>query len=138
MKLQTYLAFNGNCQEAMNFYKDVFDGEIVMMSRFKDMPDDTMCVSPEALELVMHCTLQFRDCSLMASDTVDSDNFNQGNNYSISVYVPNEDEATSVFNSLGDGVQIIMPFAPAFWGGNFGMLVDQFRVQWMVSSEHKS
>ena len=137
MKLQSYLAFNGNCEEAMNFYKDVFDGEIVMMSRFKDMPEDAMCVPDEALDLVMHCTLKFQNCILMASDTVDSKNFKEGNNYSISVSVPIEDEASSIFNSLADEGQIIMPFAPAFWGGKFGMLIDQFGVQWMVSSEHK-
>ena len=135
MKLQSYLAFNGNCEEAINFYKDVFDGEIVMMSRFKDMPEDAMCVPDEALDLVMHCTLKFQNCILMASDTVDSKNFKEGNNYSISVSVPNEDEASSIFNSLADKGQIIMPFAPAFWGGKFGMLVDQFGIQWMVSSE---
>ena len=135
MKLQSYLAFNGNCEEAMNFYKDVFDGEIVMMSRFKDMPEDAMCVPDEALDLVMHCTLKFQNCILMASDTVDSKNFKEGNNYSISVSVPIEDEASSIFNSLADEGQIIMPFAPAFWGGKFGMLVDQFGIQWMVSSE---
>ena len=135
MKLQSYLAFNGNCEEAINFYKDVFDGEIVMMSRFKDMPEDAMCVPDEALDLVMHCTLQFQNCILMASDTVDSKNFKEGNNYSISVSVPNEDEASTIFNSLADKGQIIMPFAPAFWGGKFGMLVDQFGIQWMVSSE---
>lgn len=137
MKLQSYLAFNGNCEEAINFYKDVFDGEIVMMSRFKDMPEDAMCVPAEALDLIMHCTLKFQDCNLMASDTIDSQNFNQGNNYSISVNVPNEEEASSVFNGLSNQGQIIMPFAPAFWGGKFGMLVDKYGVQWMVSSEHK-
>ena len=108
-----------------------------MMSRFKDMPEDVMCVPEEAHDLVMHCTLQFQDCILMASDTVDAENFNQGNNYSISVSVTAEDEAASVFNSLAEEGQVIMPFAPAFWGGLFGMLVDKFGVQWMVSSEHK-
>ena len=72
MKLLTYLAFDGNCEGAMNFYKDIFDGEIVMLSRFKDMPDDAMSVPAEALNLVLHCTLQFQNCSLRISETVDS------------------------------------------------------------------
>jgi PhnB protein len=137
MQLQTYLAFDGNCETAMNFYKDIFDGEITMLSRFKEMPEEAMCVPETAHDLVMHCTLQFRDCLLMASDTVDSQNFKQGNNYSISVNVDNEAEAATIFAGLSDQGQIIMPFADAFWGGKFGMLVDQFGVQWMLSSAHK-
>lgn len=137
MQLQSYLAFNGNCEQAMNFYKDIFDGEITMLSRFKDMPEDAMCVPEEAHDLVMHCTLQFRDCILMASDTVDVQNFNQGNNYSISVNVTDEDEAAAIYAGLSENGQVVMPFAEAFWGGKFGMLVDQFGIQWMVSSGHK-
>jgi len=60
-----------------------------------------------------------------------------GNNYSISVNVIDEDEAAAIFAGLSDKGQTIMPFAEAFWGGKFGMLVDQFGVQWMVSSGHK-
>lgn len=137
MQLQSYLAFNGNCEQAMNFYKDIFDGEITMLSRFKEMPEDAMCVPEEAHDLVMHCTLQFRDCILMASDTVDVQNFNQGNNYSISVNVIDEDEASVIYAGLSENGQVVMPFAEAFWGGKFGMLVDQFGIQWMVSSGHK-
>ena len=138
MQLQSYLAFNGNCEEAIHFYKDVFDGEIVMMSRFGEAPDDTMCVPDEAKNLIMHATIQFQGCILMASDTVDSENFVAGNNYSVSVNAGNEDEAAAIFNSLSDGGQVIMPFEPVFWGGKFGMLVDRFGIQWMLSSDHKS
>ena len=137
MQLQSYLAFNGNCEEAINFYKDVFDGEIVMISRFKEAPENMMCVPDEAKELIMHATLQIQGSVLMASDTVESDKFIQGNNYSISVNVKNVDEASTIFNSLAEGGNIMMPFDDAFWGGKFGMLADQFGVQWMLSSEHK-
>ncbi|WP_412985830.1 VOC family protein [Pontimicrobium sp. IMCC45349] len=137
MKLQSYLAFNGNCQEAINFYKDVFDAQVTTLMHFKDAPEDVMCVPDEAKNLVMHATLEFQDCLFMMSDTIDEANFVKGNNFSMSINVADVDEALAIFNSLKEGGMEFMPFADAFWGGKFGMLVDKFGVQWMVSSEHK-
>lgn len=54
MQLQSYLAFNGNCEEAINFYKDVFNGEIETLMRFKDAPEDVMCAPDEVKNKVMH------------------------------------------------------------------------------------
>ncbi len=56
----------------------------------------------------------------------------------MSVYVPGEGAARArqVFDALAEGGQVTMPFAPPFWGGHFGMLVDRFGVPWMVSSGH--
>lgn len=137
MQLQSYLAFNGNCEEAINFYKDVFNGEIETLMRFKDAPEDVMCAPDEVKNKVMHAALKFQDCILMACDFIQEQPFVKGNNYSISVNEKNEDEALAIFNSLAEGGFVAMPFEQAFWGGKFGMLIDQFGVQWMVSSEHK-
>ena len=136
MQCHTYLAFNGSCEEAMMFYKDILGGEIQMMSRFTDMPPEVCEVPEEAKNLVMHCTMTFGGCTLMASDTIDPDNLVQGNNYSISINA-SEDEAHAIFNGLNEGGAVIVPFEEAFWGGKFGMIQDKFGIQWMVSSEHK-
>lgn len=138
MQLQSYLAFKGNCEQAINFYKDVFDGEVESLMRFKEAPKDVMCKEGDAGELIMHATLKFQNCVLMACDFIQEQPFVQGNNYSISVNVKDIDEAAAVFNSLAEGGFVAMPFADVFWGGKFGMLIDQFGVQWMVSSEHKA
>jgi len=137
MQLQSYLAFKGNCEEAINFYKDVFDGEVVTLMRFKDAPKEVMSVEDAYKEQIMHVTLKFQDCILMASDYIHEQPFVNGNNYSISVNVKDEEEASAIFTSLAEGGFVAMPFEDAFWGGKFGMLIDQFGVQWMVSSEHK-
>ena len=137
MKLQSYLAFLGNCETALNFYKDVFDAKVTTLMRFKDAPQDVMCVPEDAQNLIMHATLEFQDCLFMMSDTIEKSHFVKGSNYSISISVENEDEASAIFKSLVEGGQTIMPFNDTFWGGKFGMLIDQFGVQWMVSSEHK-
>ena len=137
MKLHTYVMFAGNCEEAINFYKDVLDGEITELMRYADMPPGHMEVTQEIEDHVMHCTLKFHGNMLMASDNLGPD-YTQGNAYHLSIDIEDVEEAVSVFNSLADGGKVAMPFEDAFWGGKFGMLTDRFGVGWMVSSEHKA
>ncbi len=137
MKLNAYLTFNGECENAMNFYADVLNGELTMMSRFSEMPPSVAEIPESAKNLVMHSTLNLGNFDLMASDTIEPERLNTGNHCSLSVNVDAADEAADVFNSLAEGGIVTMPFEDAFWGGKFGMLTDKFGIQWMVSSAHK-
>ena len=135
--LNTYLTFNGNCQQAFDFYKNVFGGEFVVISYFKDMPDDPNCqLKDEDKEKVMHVSLPIDDnCTLMGSDTIDEQakDFIQGNNFSISINADSKDDADSLFAALEKNGNVIMPMDNTFWESYFGMLTDQFGIQWMIS-----
>jgi len=135
MQLNTYLAFNGNCEEAMRFYEDVLSGEIKLMMRFSEAPPGEFPVTEEMKNQIMHCSLEFNGCTILASDNTQS---NPGNNFSLSLGSDDEEQAVKIFNSLLEGGSIIMPFDTVFWGGKFGMLVDKFGIQWMMSTDHKS
>ncbi|WP_428740392.1 VOC family protein [Tenacibaculum sp.] len=137
MQASTYLHFNGNCKEAMTFYADVLGGEITMLMQFKDAPEEVCKNIPEeAKELIMHCTLEAGNLSIMASDFFnEKEAFNKGNNFAVSINTEDEEQALSVFNGLSKGAFVMMPFEEAFWGGKFGMLRDKFGVNWMVSLE---
>ncbi|MBT8254035.1 MAG: VOC family protein [Flavobacteriaceae bacterium] len=137
MKISSYLTFNGQCEAAMNFYKDVFGGAITVLSRYSDMPAEVCEVSEGFKNHVMHCSLEIDGQTLMGSDTLEPDKLINGNNYNLSININSEEEAHAVFNSLSDGGQKIMKFEDAFWGGKFGMLIDRFGIQWMITSEHK-
>ena len=137
MELNPYLAFNGNCREAMNFYKDilggVFEGGI---KTFADGGDHFQC-KPADEDKIMHVHLKTDTFSIMASDNMGGEvPYIGGNNFSMSLTI-DEDEAENIFKSLRANGNTIMPLANAFWGGKFGMLVDQFGIQWMVSTPHK-
>lgn len=136
MQLNPYLTFNGNCEEAMNFYADVLGGEISMMMRFSEAPNGSS-FPKEIHNKIMHCTLECNGIIIMGSDNTGQMPFNQGNNYHLSLNIKSEDEAYAIYKSLAEGGKELMPFQEVFWGGKFGMLVDKFGVQWMVSSEHK-
>lgn len=131
-----YLNFNGNCEEAFNFYKAVFGGEFGYFGRFGEMPESDGNKVPESdKNKVMHVSLQIGTSTLMGSDTGAewATHFIQGNNFSISVTAESKAEADKIFNDLAQDGQITMPLASTFWGNYFGMAVDKFGVNWMIS-----
>ena len=140
--INPYLNFNGNAEEAFNFYKSVFGGEFTNFHRFKDIPADTPgCgdLSESDKEKVMHVSLPIGDGNvLMASDTLEAYGklVTNGNNFSISINAESKDETDRLFNGLSDGGRVIMPLADAFWGAYFGMFEDKFGIQWMVNYEY--
>lgn len=137
--VSTYLTFNGNCEEAFNFYKSVLGGEFTYIGRFGEMPpQEGMPPMDEAdRNKIMHVGLPIGNTVLMGSDTGGdwASSFIQGNNFSVSVNAENKTEADRLFNGLSAGGQVTMPMADTFWGSYFGMFTDKFGINWMVSFE---
>lgn len=134
--INTYLTFNGNCEEAFNFYKSVFGGEFAHISKFKDMPENPeFPVAESDREKVMHVSFPIGNTELLGSDTGGewAASFKQGNNFSVSINTDNKDEADRIFDKLSEGGKIIMPMNKTFWDSYFGMFTDKFGIQWMVS-----
>lgn len=128
-----YLHFGDNCEEAFTFYHSVFGGEAPNFSRFKETPQAEHMSDSEG-ELIMHVDLPIGETVLMGSDRPAAMGSNVvGNNFSVSVLPDSEEEATSIFEGLSAGGEVIMPLQKTFWGATFGMLTDKFGVQWMVN-----
>jgi len=136
-KVNPYLTFNGSCEEAFNFYRSVFGGNFSYIGRFKDFPSpDGGPVSESEGGKIMHVSLPIsRETILMGSDTSEGHGpaIIVGNNFSISVSTYSQSEADKLFNGLSEGGKAIMPMNKTFWGSYFGMLIDKFGIQWMVS-----
>ncbi len=139
--INPYLTFNGNCEEAFNFYKSVFGGEFPYVGKFKDMPDNPNYPVPEAdREKIMHISLPIsKETVLMGSDTSEAFGKStiEGNNFSISINTDSVEEVTRIFNELSAGGKIKMPLEKTFWQAYFGMFVDKFGIHWMVNCELK-
>lgn len=135
--VNVYLNFNGNCEEAFNFYKDNFGGEFPYIGRFGEMPQEGGKELPaEMANQIMHVSLPISaETCLMGSDVGGewAPSFKQGNNFSISINAASKDEADRLFNGLSAGGTVTMPMADTFWGDYFGMLTDKFGVNWMMS-----
>lgn len=134
-KLNPYLNFAGNAEEAFGFYKSVFGGEFAAIVRFKDMPMPGTDMSKEDEDKILHIALPIGDEMLMASDAPESMGFQvrPGNNFYISVNADSKAEADRLFGSLSGGGSIEMPLADQPWGDYYGSLTDKFGVNWMVS-----
>ena len=134
-----YLTFNGNCEDAFNFYKSVFGGEFPYVGRYKDMPPATeggKAFTGEEGERIMHMSLPIgHGTYIMGSDTGGewAAHYAQGNNFSISLNADSKEEADKLFNGLAADGQVTMPLNNTFWGDYFGMLTDKFGVAWMMS-----
>ena len=134
MKLITYLTFAGNCEEAMNFYKEALGAEILLFSRMGDSPMEI----PENLKgKIMHARMQIGENELYMSDTFDPSSLNQGNNVSLSIQTDDTIQLEKLFNSLSEGGKVTMPLADAFWGARCGMFIDKFGIHWMFNGELK-
>jgi PhnB protein len=134
MQLEPYLFFPGNCEEALNFYKEVFRGQIEDISRMKDVPKDAggPPVTPETAEKVMHASFKSPGVSFMASDASPGKTYGEGA-ISLSLGTSDLAEATRVFNALAAGGNVEMPLADMFWGATFGMLTDKYGIDWMIN-----
>jgi PhnB protein len=133
MQVQSYLFFDGRCEEAIEFYKSKLGAKVEMLMRFKDSPEPAQpgMVPPGAENKVMHSCFRIGDTAVMASDgrCMGKPSF-QG--FSLSLTAPNESEAERLFATLGEGGQVQMPMAKTFFSPRFGMVADRFGVSWMV------
>ncbi|HYE22498.1 MAG TPA: VOC family protein [Verrucomicrobiae bacterium] len=134
MKVNTYLNFAGNTEEAFNFYKSVFGGELSIF-RFKDMPMEGFSIPKEDEGKIMHVSLLIGDNTLMGTDSLESlgQKLVQGNNMYISVHPDTKEEADRIFNALSEGGAVEMPIGDQVWGDYYGSFKDKYGVGWMVN-----
>jgi len=136
MKVQSYLNFDGRCEEAIEFYRKALGAEVTMLMRFKDNPEAgaTGKVTPGTENKIMHSSFSIGDTMVMASDGYcqGKDTF-QG--ISLALSVPTDAEAKRRFDALSDGGKVQMPLAKTFFSSSFGMVADRFGVSWMVVVE---
>ena len=132
MKLNPYITFDGNCEEAMNFYKDCLGGEFESLNYFKDGPAE-MGAPAHLADKIMHMALRFGDNVLMGADSMGDTP--QAGHIALSMNTEGVDGLDDAFNKLSVGGQIIMPLEDTFWGARFGMFMDKFEVKWMFNGQ---
>lgn len=134
MRLNPYLSFNGNCEEALNFYKNALDGEILQLGRYGDSPMES---AQEIKDKIIHGRLKFGEALIMASDAMGEYSVKEGSNISMSVECENNEQLNNAFSRMAEGGKVTMPLQDQFWGARFGMLTDKFGIHWMFNCEKK-
>jgi PhnB protein len=139
MKINPYINFNGNAEEAFNFYRSVFGGEFAQIMRFKDLSGPEFPVAENEANKIMHIALPIGKNVLMGNDVPEfMGRVNENENRSkISISAESRDEADRLFSGLSAGGNIEMPIGDSPWGSYFGMFRDQFGIEWMVDFDPK-
>ena len=130
IQLAPYLSFNGNCEEALNFYKDCLGGTISDVHRYEGSPMEQQ-FGPVSKNKIMHSTFKFDGGTFMAADS--QQGTTSDSNVSLSIGLDDEKRAGQIFNALSAGAEVQVPFEKQFWGATFGMLKDRYNIQWMIN-----
>jgi PhnB protein len=128
--LNPYLGFRDNARQAMEFYRTVFGGELVLTTFGEGHASE----DPAEQDKIMHGMLTSpTGLVLMGSDVPNGMSYNPGDNISVSLSGEDEPELRGYWDKLIDGATITAPINTAPWGDTFGMLTDQFGINWLVN-----
>ena len=132
--INPHINFNGNAEEAFNFYKSVFGGEFAKIIRFKDLSGPEYPVPENEANKIMHIALPIGKNILMANDVPESmGRTNENENRSkIAISAESREEADKLFSGLSAGGQIEIPIDDSPWGSYFGMFRAKYGIEWMV------
>src|SRR6185436_3645480 len=135
MTINPWINFNGNAEEAFNFYKSVFGGEFAKLVRFKDLASPEYPVQEKDQNKIMLITLPVgKNNMLMANDVPEiMGRVNENENRSkIAINAESKEEADRLFNGLSAGGEIEVPMNDGPWGSYFGMLRDKYGIEWII------
>lgn len=126
--------FNGNAEEAFNFYKSVFGGEFEAIVRFRDIASAEMPVSENEADKIMRIVLPIGGSTLIANDVPEAmGRVSEDENRSkISVSAESLEEANRIFEGLSIGGVVEMPMSESPWGTHFAMFRDKYGIEWTV------
>ncbi|MBC5825019.1 MAG: VOC family protein [Candidatus Eremiobacteraeota bacterium] len=136
MELEPYLHFNGNCEEALNFYKGIFGGEITSLNRYAGSPMEAN-MPAEHRQRIMHANFKSPTLKFMGADGMSESQAAKAadSRISLSLGTSDEKEAERVFNALAAGGSVDMPLQDTFWGAKFGTLTDKYGIDWMINCQ---
>jgi PhnB protein len=132
-----YLAFNGDCAEAMRFYERVLGlgAKLEMMIDGASSPMAAQ-IPDEQAHRILHARLRFADGSyLYAGDAPVHIKYDGMKGVTITMSYASAAEGEAVFNALSEGGTVTMPFQPVFWAKGAGMLTDRFGTSWAINGE---
>jgi PhnB protein len=126
-----YIAFKGNCREAIDFYKQALGAEEIFRQTFGESPMPDMGNA----DGIMHCSLKIGDTNIMMCDDPRHEGASGPSNISLAIGMDDTSRARTVFDALADGGNVTMPLDKTFWAEAFGMVTDKFGINWMVNCD---
>ncbi len=141
MSVIAYINFDGNAEQAIDFYAEVFQASSVKKAKFGDLPQDPNYPLPDhERAMIMESSIEFAGGKIMLSDILPSmkgvtGELVKGNNVLISIVIDDKQALADYFAKLAVGGYVIMPLSETPWSSCFGMLVDQFGIGWKFNRD---
>lgn len=134
LAVHPYLFFNGQCEEAFDFYKSVFGGEFQFLGRYGDIPTTDEIPESEKNK-IMHISLPIKNIILMGADVSDllDTAVKYGNNNTMSITTITEEETRRLFEELSADGTVILPLEETFWARLYASFIDKFGVSWIIN-----
>jgi PhnB protein len=129
-----YLAFNGDCADAMRFYERALDGKIELMMSGAESPMAAQ-MPKEFAHRIMHARLALPGGAMLYAGDAPAQMYQGIHGVSITLNYGSVAEAKKYFERLADGGKVTMAIAPTFWAKSFGMLTDKFGAHWIINGE---
>jgi PhnB protein len=126
-----YIAFKGNCRQAIEFYKNALPAEVLFTQTVGESPMSNMGPA----ENIMHCTIKVGDSTIMMCDDSSPDAATQTGNISLAIGLNDPERAKQIFGDLARDGSVVMPLGKTFWAEAFGMVTDKFGVRWMINCD---
>jgi PhnB protein len=126
-----YIAFKGNCRQAIEFYKDALGAEALFVQTVGESPMSNMGPA----ENIMHCTMKIGDSTVMVCDDPRPDAVAGDGNISLAIGLNDPARAKQIFGNLAQDGSVVMPLEKTYWAEAFGMVTDKFGVKWMVNCD---
>lgn len=133
MKMNPYVSFKGDCEEAFRTYEKTLGGRMGEIFRYGGSPM-AGDVPPDWADKVMHASIEIGAQVVMGGD-VAPDRYESPRGVSLSLQIGNPEEAERVFHDLAKDGTVVMPLEKTFWAERFGVLVDRFGVPWLINCE---
>ncbi|MDJ0826049.1 MAG: VOC family protein [Rhodobacter sp.] len=133
MDLNPYLTFPGTCEDALNFYAEVFGGQVEMLQKVKDSPMAAE-MPAAAQDQVIHGRVRIGERLIMASDHLQGD-YTPPAGMQVQTAFDDVEKASRVFSRLAKNGETVMAFGPTFWAAGFGMCRDRYGIPWMVNCD---
>ncbi|MEO9885595.1 MAG: VOC family protein [Balneola sp.] len=133
--INPYIYFDGNCEEAFNFYESVFHKKISSISKYKDVPKLERNMFQESDEKIMHVTLPLsKETMLNGSDnSLAYEEIVKYKTFTLIIHTDSKKEVDRLFGKLSQNGQIIVPTGMTFWGAYYGQCIDKFGISWKIT-----
>ena len=136
LRLIPYLVMDGNAKEAIEFYQNALDAQVLFSQSFGEMPENPEFPMPEeAKNRVSHATIKVGETEVMLSDTFPGTPHQSGNQVTICISTNDADQAHKFFDALKEGGHVGMPLQETFFSPAYGSVTDKFGINFQIFTE---